>query len=40
MAIITALMLTVFIVFILSSVLIRRPFARMHIENGSPIHRA
>lgn len=40
MAIITALMLTVFIVFILSSVLIRRPFAPMHIEDGSPIHRA
>jgi hypothetical protein len=29
-----------FIVFILSSVLIRRPFVRMNIENGPPIHRA
>lgn len=38
-AIITALMLTVFIVFILSSVLIRRPFARMPIENGPPSHQ-
>ena len=40
MTIITALMLTFFIVFILSSVLIRRPFVRMNIENGPPIHRA
>lgn len=39
MAIITALMLTVFIVFILSSVLIRRPFARMRIESGPPSHQ-
>jgi hypothetical protein len=40
MTIITALMLTFFIVFILSSVLIRHPFVRMNIENGPPIHRA
>lgn len=40
MTIITALMLTFFIVFILSSVLIRRPFVRMNIENSPPIHRA
>jgi hypothetical protein len=39
MAIITVLMLTVLIVFILSSVLIRRPFARMRIENGPPSHQ-
>jgi hypothetical protein len=39
MAIITVLMLTVLIVFILSSVLIRRPFARMRIESGPPSHQ-